>query len=301
MSSDKPDILFISGSPRSHACEALAALIEQAAVAAGAQTQRFFLSNKHIDPCMGCGACSKTGVCVLAGSSRGGRPQDDYLELHELIERTDGLVIVAPLYFAGPPAQFKALLDRFQPYWAKRYVQGEDPAPKRPAQLFIVGAGGDAHGHAPLSGIAKSALAVAGFNLEKVLNFVGFKAKGDTPAVPPEDQRDGISLGRIAQMRRALVAQRDFEQRALDAGGAFARYLLKVREKDQLQKELQLVEAELEAFKADADADEGVDEGANAAQAAGEVGAPADTESAPEAPEAPEAPMDPTAPEDSAT
>ena len=246
-----PDILYISGSPQSRASESLVALVEKGAKAAGARSQHFFLSDKHIAPCIGCGLCSKTGNCNLANQAIQGRLVDDYLELHALIERADALVIVAPLYFSGPSAQLKALFDRLQPYWARRYVLGEEPRPKRPAQLFIAGGGGDAHGYAPLVGIARSALSVADFTLEKVHAFVGFKAKDDMPVIPPESECASITKGELAHRRRAIAAQGDFEQRAVDAGGAFARYLKKIREKEMLQEELQQVEAELEALKGD--------------------------------------------------
>jgi len=247
----KPDILYISGSPRARTSEALIAYIEKGAKAAGARGQHFFLSNKRIVSCIGCGSCSKTGTCMLASKTVHDRLIDDYLEFHALIERTDALVIVAPLYFAGPSSQFKALLDRLQPYWAKRYVLGERPRPKRPAQLFIVGTGGDAHGHAPLVGITKSALAVAGFNLEKVHTFIGFKSKKDMPVLPPDDERENMALGELAYLRRELAVQAEFEQRAINAGGAFARYLEKIHAQQELQNKLLQIEAELEAFRAD--------------------------------------------------
>ena len=247
----QPDILYISGSPRSHTSEALVALIEKGARKAGARSQFFFLSKKRIAPCLGCGSCSKTGDCVQASRTARHKLLDDYLEFHALLERADALVIVAPIYFAGPSSQLKALFDRLQPYWAKRYVLGETPRPKRPAQLFVVGESGEAHGHAPLVGIARSALAVAGFNLEKVHSYVGFKAKEEIPILPPEDERESLSLGMIAQLRRAVTVQENFEQRAVNAGGAYARYLQKIDEMNLLQEELQQIEAEIKAIKAE--------------------------------------------------
>ena len=243
----RPDILYVSGSPRSCASETLITLIEKGAKATGARAQHFFLSNKRIAPCIGCGSCNKTGSCALANKTVRDKLIDDYLEFHALIERADALVIVSPLYFSGPPAQLKALFDRLQPYWARRYTLGEEPRPKRPAQLFIIGGGGDAHGHAPLVGITRSALAVAGFNLEKIYSFVGFKARGDAPVMPPEQKRELMPLGELAHLRRAIATQADFEQRAINAGGAFARYLTKIHEKTELQEELQQVKAEIEA------------------------------------------------------
>ncbi|MDR2196667.1 MAG: flavodoxin family protein [Coriobacteriales bacterium] len=245
---DRPDILFISGSPRPRTCEALIALIEQGAKKVGAKTQRFLLSKKHIHPCTGCGACEKTGVCVLANRVRDKHFIDDYLELKATLERVDAIALVAPLYFAGPPAQLKALFDRMQPYWAQRYLLGVAPPAKRPAQLFVVGGGGDEHGYAPLATIAKSSLAVAGFHLEKVNNFIGFSSPTDAPVYPPEAERDRYSHAQLAKLKRAASEQAAFTQRALDAGGALARYVIKKKEANALAAQLAEVEAELAAL-----------------------------------------------------
>ncbi|MDR2587490.1 MAG: flavodoxin family protein [Coriobacteriales bacterium] len=246
---NKPDILFISGSPRSRTCVALIDLIEQGARQSGAKTQRFLLSKKRINPCIGCGGCNETGNCVFAGKTHNGRFIDDYLELKAVLERVDALAIVAPLYFAGPPAQLKALYDRMQPYWVRRYLLGHTAPEKRPAQLFVVGGGGDAHGHAPLVGSTKSALAVAGFNLEKVNNFIGFSAPGDVPVFPRVEALEGYSHAQLAQLKRVTAQQEGLVQRAIDAGGAFARFVVKKKQATQLAEQLAKVEAELDALR----------------------------------------------------
>jgi multimeric flavodoxin WrbA len=251
----KPDILFISGSPRNRTCVALIDLIEQGARHSGAKTQRFLLSRKHVNPCVGCGGCNETGNCVFAGKVSNGRFVDDYLELKAVLERVDALAIVAPLYFAGPPAQLKALYDRMQPYWVRRYLLGQVASEKRPAQLFVVGGGGDAHGYAPLVGSTKSALAVAGFNLEKINNFVGFSAPGDVPAFPREEEQEAYSHAQLAQLRRMIAQQEGFVQRALDAGGAFARFVVKKKQATQLAEQLAEVQAELDALRRVGDAE----------------------------------------------
>lgn len=251
---NKPDILFISGSPRARTCVALIDHLEQGAKNAGAKTQRFLLSKKHILPCTGCGNCNKTGTCVLATKTRGGRFTDDYLELKAVLERVDAVAIVAPLYFAGPPAQLKALYDRMQPYWAQRYILGAPVPEKRPAQLFVVGGGGDAHGHAPLATSTKSAMAVAGFSLEKVNNFIGYLAPKDVPHYPSEAEVSRYSHAQLAQLRRVIAQQEDFVQRASDAGSAFARFVVKKKQAKDLAEQLAQVEAEIEILKKVGDA-----------------------------------------------
>ena len=94
---------------------------------------------------------------------------DDMQEIYELIDAADEITVVSPVYFAGPPSQLKALLDRLQPYyWTNARVEE-----KRPAVLHVVGEGGDPHGFSALVSIVRSALAVAGFRLETVFDWVG--------------------------------------------------------------------------------------------------------------------------------
>ncbi len=94
--------------------------------------------------------------------------RDDMDDVYPLLDDADELIVVSPVYFAGVPSQLKALLDRFQPYfWTKTRAR------KRPATLHVVGEGGDPHGFDPLVGSVRSACAVAGFRLERVLDWVG--------------------------------------------------------------------------------------------------------------------------------
>ena len=165
--------LVVSGSPRARgrsAALAQAVARELRAADPAAQIEVQLLADLRISPCTGCGFCEGSsrhdpdpraaGPCVIA---------DDMAALRSRLDACDELVVVAPVYFAGPPAQLKALFDRLQPYfWADwRHT------PKRPADLYVVGEGGDPHGFAPLVGSARSALAVAGFRLRDVHDWVG--------------------------------------------------------------------------------------------------------------------------------
>ncbi|MDR1088418.1 MAG: flavodoxin family protein [Coriobacteriales bacterium] len=252
MSKKQVEILLVCGSPRAHTSEALLALLEQGIRDAGGRPRRFLLSQKHIAPCIGCGWCEKTGACVLAEKGSEHYTADDYPELLEALAYADALAIVSPLFFAGPPAQLKALFDRMQPFWARKYVLGREPASKRPAQIFILGGGGDTHGYDPLVTISRSALAVAGFTVEKVQNFVGFKHAEDVAPLPTEEEAGVLAFGELAHLRRAAATQREFAQRAVAAGGAFARFVTKSLVKQELQAELQQVEAEIAELREDA-------------------------------------------------
>ena len=102
------------------------------------------------------------------------------LELYELLAQADELVIVSPVFFSGPPAPMTALLDRLQPFfweWLALRAAGDDgrqlTARKRSATLHVIGEGLDKNGYVALVSKVRSALAVAGFQLERVLDWVG--------------------------------------------------------------------------------------------------------------------------------
>lgn len=111
-------------------------------------------------PCTACDGCRNAHPCVI----------DDAMQGHYgSLDAADVLIIVTPVYFAGPPAQFKAFLDRLQPYYYGR----EHPEEKRAAYLLVVREGGDPHGFDPLVTSTRSALAVVGFKIEKTFDYLG--------------------------------------------------------------------------------------------------------------------------------
>ena len=170
--------LIICGSPRSRGRSAgLAEAVRFAWEDAfpNDRVELVRLSDVRVAPCTGCEACaSNVGrdelYCIIA---------DDMARIRRLLNACDELALVSPVYFAGAPAQLKSFLDRLQPYFYANWRA----KPKRPAHLYAVGEGGDPHGFGPLVGEARSALAVAGFALETVHEWVGLvSADGALPA-----------------------------------------------------------------------------------------------------------------------
>ena len=56
-----------------------------------------------VKPCRGCGACHKTGQCVI---------KDDFKEVEDALLKADGIVLASPNYIFSVTAQMKALMDR---------------------------------------------------------------------------------------------------------------------------------------------------------------------------------------------
>lgn len=158
------------------------------------------VSTLAIEPCQGCDACKALAARAAGGeAAEDGQADeaprrcvidDDMAEVYELIDAADELVVVSPVYFAGAPAQLKALLDRLQPY----FWTDERHREKRPATLHVVGEGGDPHGFEPLVGIVRSALACAGFTLETVYDWVG-KIDENGQITAEADVRDAACEG----------------------------------------------------------------------------------------------------------
>jgi multimeric flavodoxin WrbA len=154
-------VLLINGSPHKEGNTAFALQqMQEIFQDNSVETEVIEVGSALIRGCIGCDACRKAGKCAF---------DDDMTALMGVLDSADELYLVSPVYFAGPPSQLKAALDRLQPhYWKETRLR-----PKRPAYLHAVGEGGDPHGYRPLVTICKSALGVAGFALESVTPHIG--------------------------------------------------------------------------------------------------------------------------------
>lgn len=171
--------LIIVGSPRTDGRSAhLANMLFEACIEECPDDELALapVSTLDVGGCTGCDACrDNIAKLVELGEEAIGDDfapcviDDDMQEIYELIDSADEITVVSPVYFAGPPSHLKALLDRLQPY----YWTNARAEEKRPAVLHVVGEGGDPHGFDALVSIVRSALAVAGFRLETVFDWVG--------------------------------------------------------------------------------------------------------------------------------
>ncbi len=156
MSARAPRILGIAGSPRRHGnSDRLLEECLQAARAAGAETDLLVVSAAGVTPCRGCNKCSVDGHCFV---------RDGMQDVYPRLDAADAIVVASPVYFATVPAVLKALYDRCQPYWARRYVLGQPIERRRPGALLLVGGGGDPYGHECAATTTRSVFAVLGLD-----------------------------------------------------------------------------------------------------------------------------------------
>lgn len=129
-------VLGIACSPRRNG-NTTSLLLEsmKAAQDAGHFTEIMFLSELNISPCRGCGACSAKGICII---------NDDIPKLQDKLINFDRFIIAAPIYFMGINAQAKMMIDRMQPFWARKYLHQQSissPSGVKRAGMFISTAG----------------------------------------------------------------------------------------------------------------------------------------------------------------
>ena len=108
-------VLGIYGSPRKGGnTDQLLDKTLEAAQGAGADTSEIYARHLKISGCLECGGCDKTGECVV---------DDDMQTVYPLLEESDAIILAAPIFFYGVPAQAKALIDRSQASWSKRMLE----------------------------------------------------------------------------------------------------------------------------------------------------------------------------------
>jgi len=107
-------VLGLQGSPRTKGnTSILLSTFLTEAERLGAHTRHLDVARKNISPCQECGTCEKEGFCPI---------DDDMQRIYPLLWQADIIVMATPIFFYGPTAQMKALMDRSQALWARKYV-----------------------------------------------------------------------------------------------------------------------------------------------------------------------------------
>jgi multimeric flavodoxin WrbA len=114
-------VLGISTSPRRQGnTELLLDEVLRGARDVGGSVEKIVLNDLKVAPCNECERCVEAGGCVL---------QDDMQTIYAKLIESDRLAFASPIFFMGLCAQAKALVDRCQALWIKKYVRKEDVIP----------------------------------------------------------------------------------------------------------------------------------------------------------------------------
>ena len=112
-------VLGIAGSPRRGGnTDLLLAELMMGAADQEAEVKTIVLDDLDIAPCQHCDVCLKTGRCKIG---------DDMHMVYREMEQADRIVLASPIHFMGVTAQMKAMIDRCQELWARKYVLKVSP------------------------------------------------------------------------------------------------------------------------------------------------------------------------------
>jgi len=166
-------IFGLQGSPRKkgNTSTLLSAFLTEAE-RLGADTVHLDVPKRNITPCIECGTCERDGFCPV---------EDDMPEIYAQLWRADIIIIATPIFFYGPTAQMKALIDRSQALWARRYVHKlRDPLSKwRKGLVLAVGATKGENLFEGLNLTAKYFFDALGASFEDVLGYRQIEGPGE--------------------------------------------------------------------------------------------------------------------------
>jgi arsenate reductase len=128
-------MLGLQGSPRKKGnTNFLLSEFLQAGETRGAKTRAIHVIERNILPCKEYVVCEKKGYC----------PIDDDMasEIYGLLRQAEVVVLASPIFFYNMTSQLKAVVDRCQTFWARKYrLKLSDPLKKtRQGYLLSVGA-----------------------------------------------------------------------------------------------------------------------------------------------------------------
>ncbi len=97
----------------------------------GVDVQMLDIPRMNIKPCIGCGSCEKKGFCVI--------DDDDMVaSVYPLLRKAQVVVAVSPVFFYSVTSQLKALIDRTQTFWSRKYrFRLSDPLSKTRKGFFL--------------------------------------------------------------------------------------------------------------------------------------------------------------------
>lgn len=80
------------------------------------EVNKIYLKDKEIKDCTGCDYCGKSGNCVN---------KDDMNEIYSEFDKSDVIILAAPVYFNSVNSMTKTMIDRCQRYWSLKYSLNE--------------------------------------------------------------------------------------------------------------------------------------------------------------------------------
>jgi multimeric flavodoxin WrbA/protein-tyrosine-phosphatase len=216
-------VLGINGSPRKNGNThfLLSAFLSEAE-GLGARTRAVRVVDHNIVPCKELIVCERKGFC----------PIDDDMkhEIYALLRGTDIILLASPVFFYNVTAQLKALIDRCQTLWARKYrLKLTDPARKyRKGFLLATGATQGRNLFEGMKLTAQYFFDAVGAEFSGSLTYRGIEGPKDMSNHPTvlNDVRVAVAqlVKPLAARKKVLFACRENAGRSQMAG-AFAQHL----------------------------------------------------------------------------
>lgn len=167
-------LLAVAGSPRRRGnTDLLLAELVKGAQERGAEVETIVLQGLKFSTCLHCDSCLKTGVCKL---------KDDMQAIYDKMNAADVIVVASPVHFAGVTAPLKAMIDRCQCLWARKYVLKLPPlTPEKKRRGFFISVAGTRFKNMfePSTAIIKNWFHVINIEYAGDLLVSGIDEKGD--------------------------------------------------------------------------------------------------------------------------
>jgi len=216
-------VLGFQGSPRKKGNTSfLLSTFMQAVEKLGAQTRIIEVAQKNIMPCKEYVVCERKGYCPI--------DDDIKTEIYPLIRQAEIVVLASPIFFFNMTAQLKAVVDRCQLFWARKYkLRLTDPA-KKTKRGFLLSVGAS-KGKSLFEGLqltAKYFFDAIDARFEGSLTYREIEGPKDMtkhPEVLADVEKAAADLiGPLLDRKKILFACRENACRSQMAG-AFAQYL----------------------------------------------------------------------------
>lgn len=97
-------VILVNGSPHQRGCTYIALTeVKKSLENNGIVTEDFWIGNKPIAGCIGCGSCLDTGKCFV---------DDKVNEFLEMVPNADGFIFGTPVHFASGSGMITSFMDR---------------------------------------------------------------------------------------------------------------------------------------------------------------------------------------------
>ena len=173
-------VLGIVGSPRRGGnTDLLVAEVMRGAASQGVEVKTIILNDLTIAPCQHCDGCLELGRCKV---------EDDMQMVYDELVKADRLVLASPIHFMGLTAQTKAMIDRCQALWVRKYLLKLPPLGSKPGEkkgLFIsVGGSKGTNLFEPALATVKTLFRILDITYAGELLFPGVDGKGAIAKYP---------------------------------------------------------------------------------------------------------------------